>query len=106
MRFRPEALFMLIVYCVYCIVLSFNESLERYAKSLNLPYLPKDSDPADESALVSYRSLQEERLSYTGPNSPVTDQVKSEGSRFLYTIRSNSLFAISVKLNRDFLFPF
>lgn len=71
---------MLIMYAVYCIVLSFNAPLERWAKSLNLPYLPKDDDPAEDSALVSYRSLQEERLSYTGPNSPITDQVKSEGS--------------------------
>ncbi|XP_012260271.1 probable sodium/potassium/calcium exchanger CG1090 isoform X2 [Athalia rosae] len=76
----PEALLMLITYAIYCVVLSFNERLERWAKSLNLPYLPKDSDPAEESALVSYRSLQEERLSYTGPNSPVTDQIKSEGN--------------------------
>ncbi|XP_015519004.1 probable sodium/potassium/calcium exchanger CG1090 isoform X2 [Neodiprion pinetum] len=76
----PEALFMLFTYVVYCVVLSFNERLERWAKSLNLPYLPKDNDPAEENALVSYRSLQEERLSYTGPNSPVTDQVKSEGN--------------------------
>ncbi|XP_015594926.1 probable sodium/potassium/calcium exchanger CG1090 isoform X2 [Cephus cinctus] len=79
----PEALFMLIMYAVYCVVLSFNERLERWAKSLNISFLPKDDDPAEESALVSYRSLQEDRLSYTGPNSPLTDQVKSqEGNGF------------------------
>ncbi|KAG7190653.1 hypothetical protein KM043_006735 [Ampulex compressa] len=73
-----EALFMLIMYAVYCVALSFNARLERWAKSYNIPFLPKDDEPAEESALVSYRSLQEDRLSYTGPNSPVTDQVKAQ----------------------------
>ncbi|XP_023290251.1 LOW QUALITY PROTEIN: probable sodium/potassium/calcium exchanger CG1090 [Orussus abietinus] len=78
-----ESLFMLLMYAVYCIALSFNASLERWAKSYNIPFLPKDDDPAEESALVSYRSLQEERLSYTGPISPVTEQVKAqEGELF------------------------
>ncbi|XP_014488712.1 PREDICTED: probable sodium/potassium/calcium exchanger CG1090 [Dinoponera quadriceps] len=77
----PESLFMLIMYAVYCVALSFNAKLERWAKSYNIPFLPKDDEPAEESALVSYRSLQEDRLSYTGPNSPVTEQVKNqEGS--------------------------
>ncbi|XP_011141643.1 probable sodium/potassium/calcium exchanger CG1090 isoform X1 [Harpegnathos saltator] len=76
-----ESLFMLIMYMVYCVALSFNAKLERWAKSYNIPFLPKDDEPAEESALVSYRSLQEDRLSYTGPNSPVTEQVKNqEGS--------------------------
>lgn len=65
---------MLVMYAVYCVALSFNERLERWAKSYNIPFLPKDDEPAEESALVSYRSLQEDRLSYTGPNSPVTEQ--------------------------------
>lgn len=69
---------MLIMYAVYCVVLSFNTKLERWAKSYNIPFLPKDDEPAEESALVSYRSLQEDRLSYTGPNSPVTEQVKNQ----------------------------
>ncbi|XP_031832285.1 putative sodium/potassium/calcium exchanger CG1090 isoform X2 [Nomia melanderi] len=73
-----ESLFMLIMYGVYCVVLSFNARLERWAKSYNIPFLPKDDEPAEESALVSYRSLQEDRLSYTGPNSPVTDQYKTQ----------------------------
>ncbi|XP_076625045.1 putative sodium/potassium/calcium exchanger CG1090 isoform X2 [Colletes latitarsis] len=73
-----ESLFMLIMYGVYCIALSFNARLERWAKSYDIPFLPKDDEPAEESALVSYRSLQEDRLSYTGPNSPVTDQVKTQ----------------------------
>ncbi|XP_012141576.2 putative sodium/potassium/calcium exchanger CG1090 isoform X1 [Megachile rotundata] len=69
-----ESLFMLIMYAVYCVALSFNARLERWAKSYDIPFLPKDDEPAEESALVSYRSLQEDRLSYTGPSSPVTDQ--------------------------------
>lgn len=69
---------MLIMYAVYCVALSFNAKLERWAKSYNIPFLPKDDEPAEESALVSYRSLQEDRLSYTGPNSPVTEQVKNQ----------------------------
>ncbi|XP_011170095.1 probable sodium/potassium/calcium exchanger CG1090 [Solenopsis invicta] len=73
-----ESLFMLIMYGVYCVALSFNVKLERWAKSYNIPFLPKDDEPAEESALVSYRSLQEDRLSYTGPNSPVTDQMKNQ----------------------------
>ncbi|XP_017893280.2 probable sodium/potassium/calcium exchanger CG1090 [Ceratina calcarata] len=72
-----ESLFMLIMYVVYCVALSFNARLERWAKSYNIPFLPKDDEPAEESALVSYRSLQEDRLSYTGPSSPVTDQFKA-----------------------------
>lgn len=67
---------MLAMYGVYCLALSFNARLERWAKSYNIPFLPKDDEPAEESALVSYRSLQEDRLSYTGPNSPVTEQMK------------------------------
>lgn len=66
----PEALFMLIMYVVYCVTLSYNASLERWAKSYNLPFLPKDEEPAEQSALVTYKSLQEERVSYTAPSSP------------------------------------
>ncbi|XP_020289799.1 probable sodium/potassium/calcium exchanger CG1090 [Pseudomyrmex gracilis] len=73
-----ESLFMLVMYGVYCVALSFNAQLERWAKSYNIPFLPKDDEPAEESALVSYRSLQEDRLSYTGPNSPVNEQMKSQ----------------------------
>ncbi|XP_034936837.1 probable sodium/potassium/calcium exchanger CG1090 [Chelonus insularis] len=74
-----ESLLMLIMYAVYCVVLSYNSRLERWAKSYNIPFLPKDDEPAEESALVSYRSLQEDRTSYTGPNSPITDQMKVPG---------------------------
>ncbi|XP_043588432.1 probable sodium/potassium/calcium exchanger CG1090 isoform X2 [Bombus pyrosoma] len=72
-----ESLFMLFMYGVYCVALSYNARLERWAKSYNIPFLPKDDEPAEESALVSYRSLQEDRLSYTGPSSP-TDQYKEQ----------------------------
>ncbi|XP_076249105.1 putative sodium/potassium/calcium exchanger CG1090 isoform X2 [Calliopsis andreniformis] len=72
-----ESLFMLIMYGVYCVALAYNARLERWAKSYNIPFLPKDDEPAEESALVSYRSLQEDRLSYTGPNSP-TEQMKTQ----------------------------
>ncbi|XP_071559907.1 probable sodium/potassium/calcium exchanger CG1090 isoform X2 [Temnothorax nylanderi] len=82
-----ESLFMLFMYAVYCVALSFNVKLERWAKSYNIPFLPKDDEPAEESALVSYRSLQEDRLSYTGPNSPVTEQMKNqEGNGIQETI--------------------
>lgn len=82
-----ESLFMLVMYAVYCVALSFNVKLERWAKSYNIPFLPKDDEPAEESALVSYRSLQEERLSYTGPNSPITEQIKNqEGNGIQETI--------------------
>lgn len=96
-----ESLFMLIMYAVYCVALSFNVKLERWAKSYNIPFLPKDDEPAEESALVSYRSLQEDRLSYTGPNSPVTDQMKNqEGNRMnlcihIFCIVSRNLIASS-----------
>lgn len=76
--YRAESLLMLVTYVIYCVALSYNARLERWAKSFNIPFLPKDDEPAEESALVSYRSLQEDRLSYTGPNSPVTEQVKSQ----------------------------
>lgn len=82
-----ESLFMLIMYAVYCVALSFNVKLERWAKSYNIPFLPKDDEPAEESALVSYRSLQEDRLSYTGPNSPVTEQIKNQEGNISLSIR-------------------
>ena len=74
---------MLFVYVIYCVVLSYNASLERWAKSLNLPYLPKDEEPAEQSALVTYKSLQEERVSYTAdttPAPPVDPWNNPEGS--------------------------
>lgn len=61
---------MLIMYGVYCVALSYNARLERWAKSYNIPFLPKDNEPAEESALVSYKSLQEDKNPYAGSNSP------------------------------------
>lgn len=86
---------MLIMYAVYCVALSFNVKLERWAKSYNIPFLPKDDEPAEESALVSYRSLQEDRVSYTGPNSPNTDQMKNqEGTRIILFISCLSVYVL------------
>ncbi|CAH0697188.1 unnamed protein product [Spodoptera exigua] len=50
----PEALFMLIMYAVYCVALRFNTTLERWAMTLPLPFkLPTREEQA---ALVTYRS--------------------------------------------------
>lgn len=92
---RMESLFMLFMYGVYCVALSYNARLERWAKSYNIPFLPKDDEPAEESALVSYRSLQEDRLSYTGPSSPTDQYKEQEGKRRLsntYEMRVSNLF--------------
>lgn len=66
------------MYVVYCVALSYNSSLERWAKSYNIPYLPKDDEPAEASALVSYKSLQEDRAAYTGSISPAVEQIVGE----------------------------
>lgn len=59
---------MLLMYVVYCVALSFNTSLERWAKSYNISWLPKDEEPAEQGHLVTYKSLQDEnRAAYTGP---------------------------------------
>ncbi|XP_061380142.1 probable sodium/potassium/calcium exchanger CG1090 [Danaus plexippus] len=50
----PEALFMLIMYGVYCVALRFNTALERWALTLPLPFkLPSREEQA---ALVTYKS--------------------------------------------------
>lgn len=93
---------MLIMYALYCVALSFNAKLERWAKSYNIPFLPKDDEPAEESALVSYRSLQEDRLSYTGPNSPVTEQVKNqEGNPLLFSSISFLTFSCVCTFSKE-----
>ncbi|XP_041985191.1 probable sodium/potassium/calcium exchanger CG1090 [Aricia agestis] len=49
----PEALFMLIMYGVYCVALRFNVALERWALTLPLPFkLPTREEQA---ALVTYK---------------------------------------------------
>lgn len=100
---------MLIMYAVYCVALSFNAKLERWAKSYNIPFLPKDDEPAEESALVSYRSLQEDRLSYTGPNSPVTEQVKNQEGNPLSLFLCISmcvLYLLCIKKNKNIFYFF
>ncbi|XP_073963280.1 probable sodium/potassium/calcium exchanger CG1090 isoform X1 [Choristoneura fumiferana] len=48
----PEALFMLIMYCVYCVALRFNSTLERWALTLPLPFKLPSRD--EQAALVTY----------------------------------------------------
>ena len=76
---------MLIMYGVYCIALSFNSSLERWAKSYDIPWLPKDEEqPAEQSALVTYKSLQEDRQGYVDPNTTAVDQPKTNEGQYYY----------------------
>ncbi|KAL5283557.1 hypothetical protein ACFFRR_006048 [Megaselia abdita] len=56
-----EALIMLLFYVVYCVAMYFNESLERWAMSLNLPI--KLPTKEEQSALVTYKNMQD--TSYT-----------------------------------------
>nr|CAD7198654.1 unnamed protein product [Timema douglasi] len=68
-----ESLLMLIMYVVYCVVLHFNPRLERWAQTLPVPC--KHPPPEEESALVSYKHLQEDksrRPSYT--TSPTSEK--------------------------------
>lgn len=73
---------MLIMYGVYCVALAFNSSLERWAKSYNIPWLPKDDEqPVEQSALVTYKSLQEDprQAGYTDPNTAVDQSKTNDG---------------------------
>lgn len=54
----PEALFMMLLYVVYCVALHFNSSLERWAHSLNLPIKLPTKD--EQSALVTYKNAPEQ----------------------------------------------
>ncbi|KAF5272175.1 hypothetical protein FQA39_LY01257 [Lamprigera yunnana] len=54
-----ESLFMLFMYVVYCIVLHFNPQLEKWAQTLPVPC--KKVTPDEESGLVSYKTLDEEK---------------------------------------------
>nr|CAD7425571.1 unnamed protein product [Timema monikensis] len=61
------------MYVVYCVVLHFNPRLERWAQTLPVPC--KHPPPEEESALVSYKHLQEDksrRPSYT--TSPTSEK--------------------------------
>ncbi|KAJ4450727.1 hypothetical protein ANN_02157, partial [Periplaneta americana] len=64
----PESLFMLLMYVGYCVALHYNPRLERWAQTLPVPC--RQPSPEEESALVSYRHLEEDRSrrpSYTSP---------------------------------------
>lgn len=52
-----EALIMLICYVGYCIALHFNDHLERWAHSLNLPIKLPSKD--EQSSLVTYKNVPE-----------------------------------------------
>ncbi|KAB0798826.1 hypothetical protein PPYR_06706 [Photinus pyralis] len=63
-----ESLFMLFMYIVYCVVLHFNGPLERWAQTLPVPC--KKVAPDEESGLVSYKTLDEEKKRATYGSSP------------------------------------
>lgn len=72
--FRGEALFMLIVYVIYCITLHFNPRLEAWAQTLPVPC---KRQPEEESALVTYKTLSDDKnkpTNYTDMNSEGTTQ--------------------------------
>jgi hypothetical protein len=59
---------MLLMYVGYCVVLHYNTRIERWAQSLPVPC--RQTLPEEESAIVSYRHLEEDRSrrpSYTTP---------------------------------------
>lgn len=53
----PEALFMLLLYVVYCVALHFNPALERWAHTWKLPI--KLPTKEEQSALVTYKNVSE-----------------------------------------------
>ncbi|XP_023701667.1 probable sodium/potassium/calcium exchanger CG1090 isoform X3 [Cryptotermes secundus] len=64
----PESLFMLLMYVGYCLVLHYNPRIEKWAQKLPVPC--RQTLPEEESAIVSYRHLEEDRSrrpSYTTP---------------------------------------
>lgn len=50
---------MLLLYVVYCVALHFNSALEKWAQTWPVPC--KQMSPEEESALVSYKTLDEDR---------------------------------------------
>ncbi|XP_044271397.1 probable sodium/potassium/calcium exchanger CG1090 isoform X2 [Tribolium madens] len=54
-----ESLFMILMYVVYCIALHYNNYLEQWAQKLPVPC--KKIAPDEQSGLVSYKTLEEER---------------------------------------------
>lgn len=70
---------MLIMYVVYCIVLKFNPQLEKWSQTWNVPC--KKPVP-EETGLVSYKSLDEERNkipSYTVEPTPALNTAAGDG---------------------------
>ncbi|GLH02847.1 Probable sodium/potassium/calcium exchanger CG1090, partial [Gryllus bimaculatus] len=68
----PEALFMILMYIAYCIALHFNPQLERWAQTLPVPC--RQPAPEEESALVSYKHLEEDRSRRPSYTSPVSEK--------------------------------
>ena len=59
---------MLLLYVAYCLVLHYNPRIEKWVQKLPVPC--RQTLPEEESALVSYRHLEEARSrrpSYTSP---------------------------------------
>lgn len=82
-----ESLFMLLMYVVYCIALHYNNYLEQWAQRLPIPC--KKVSPDEQSGLVSYKTLEEERKHPSYGCSPERTEVEG-----LYLER-NSIIKIS-----------
>lgn len=67
---------MLLMYAGYCLVLHYNSRIEKWAQKLPVPC--RQPLPEEESALVSYRQLEEDRSrrpSYTSPPPTSVDKL-------------------------------
>lgn len=69
-----EALIMLLCYVVYCVALHYNDRLERWAHSLNLPIKLPSKD--EQSSLVTYKNVPEPTTYNTQGNTNPTSPVK------------------------------
>lgn len=70
-----EALIMLLCYVLYCVALRFNDHLERWAHSLNLPFkLPTKNE---QTSLVTYKNVPEPANYNTQGNTNPTSPVKA-----------------------------
>lgn len=74
----PESVFMLFMYCVYCVALHFNPVLERWAQTLPVPC--KKAPPEEESGLVSYKTLEEDRKHASYGSSPDKHENNDQGT--------------------------
>lgn len=73
---------MLFMYIVYCIVLHFNPQLERWAQTLPVPC--KKPPPEEESGLVSYKTLEEDRKHASYGSSPDKIHENAEQGMFFF----------------------